>query len=110
MRQRNITGPADRRVELFECLDQGRFGPVDVIDEHDDGIPGRQCLEQAAHGPAKLADRERRIGETGQGVEATVHGAGDRQLGKTGGARRVGIVRVLDASRGLGRQGAAART
>ena len=51
----------DRLQEVVDELEERRLRPVDVLDDEDDGPVGREVLEEPAHRPEQLLDRERLV-------------------------------------------------
>ena len=63
--QRSVRDPL---AEIVDEIEQCRLGPVDVVQEQQHGPRARERLEQAAHGPVRLAERAcvRRAAESGK--------------------------------------------
>ena len=49
-----IGTPADRGRQVLEQLQEGRLGPVDVLDHDHERVPGRDRLQQLADRPERL--------------------------------------------------------
>ena len=74
--------PRDRRGQVLDQVEQGRLGPVDVLEQDDQRLARGDGLEQAAHGPEGL-------GGVGHGVgqpERPRHSLDDRPVSSSAGS------------------------
>ena len=55
-------GAAREGHQVLEQVEQRRLGPVDVLDDRDQGALARDALEQPADGPGRLLDRGGLVG------------------------------------------------
>src|SRR6185436_3190744 len=52
-------GVRDPLGEVVDEIEQRRLGPVDVVEQQQDGPRAGEGLEQASHGPVRLAEGAR---------------------------------------------------
>ncbi len=58
-RQQDQRDAVDPVREVLDEVEEGRFGPLQVVEHDDDGSVGRESLEEAADRPEEFLDRGR---------------------------------------------------